>query len=189
MEIAEQHTDQELATLLGKEGSTAFVAIYNRYWAELYTAAFRRLKSKELSEEILQDLFTTLWVNRFQLQINSSLRAYLHQAIRNQVLNYFEKEEVRQRYRAYLQALSSDSDNSVEAIISCNDLAALLEKEVGKLPEKCREVYQLSRQWHLPNKEIAAMLHISEKTVESHLTKALKTLKGQLKDAIFSLLM
>ncbi|NIG57351.1 RNA polymerase sigma-70 factor [Chitinophaga sp. Cy-1792] len=182
------YTDNELLTLLKSDSNTAFVEIYNRYWAELYTAAFRRIKSKEIAEEIIQDLFTNLWINRLVLDIKLSLKAYLHTAIRNAVLNQLEKNEVRERWKAYLKALSTDSDDSLQAIINSNDLSALVDKEIEKLPLKCREVYQLSRKEHLPNKEIAAKLQISEKTVESHLTKALKTLKIQLRDNLQSLL-
>ncbi|RAJ87831.1 RNA polymerase sigma-70 factor (ECF subfamily) [Chitinophaga dinghuensis] len=182
------YTDNELLTLLKSDSNSAFVEIYNRYWASLYTAAYRRIKSRELAEEIIQDIFTNLWINRLTIDIRYSLHSYLHTAIRNAVLNHLEKEEVRERWKAYLKALSNDSDDSLEAIITSNDLSALVEREVEKLPLKCREVYQLSRKEHLPNKEIAARLQISEKTVESHLTKALKTLKLQLKDSLLSLL-
>lgn len=183
----ERYTDEELLALLGNESNAAFVEIYHRYWPGLYSAACKRVKSRELAEEMIQDLFTGLWVNRTLLQVNISLRAYLFTAIRNQVLNHFEKEDVRKRYRARLEATATEQDHSMEDTIACNDLSLVLAKQVEKLPSKCREVYVLSRQQYITNREIAARMQISEKTVESHLTKALKILKLQIKDAMISL--
>ncbi|RBL91838.1 hypothetical protein DF182_04340 [Chitinophaga flava] len=183
----ERYTDDELLALLREESTAAFVEIYQRYWRGLYTAASRRVKSRELAEEMIQDLFTGLWMNRSLLQVNVSLQAYLYTSIRNQVLNHFEKEDVRKRYREQLKATATEQDHSMEEAINSNDLSGLLARQVARLPSKCREVYLMSRQQHIPNREIAARMQISEKTVESHLTKALKILKGQLKDALVSL--
>ena len=75
------HTDEELIIMLRENEVVAFNKIYTRYWYELYVITNKRLRSKEAAEEIIQDFFTTLWINREKINIKGSLKAYLHSAI------------------------------------------------------------------------------------------------------------
>ncbi len=170
----------ELCALLIKSDNHAFEEIFNRYWSILYSAAYKRLKSHEKAEEIVQDLFTLLWSKREDIQIHTSLSGYLLTTVRYLVLNHFQKESVRESYKNSLD-LTHAYDNSTEDTILLNDLKRNLEKEVNDLPPQCRSVYELSRNQHIVNHEIATLLSISEKTVEGHLTKAIKRLKVRLK--------
>ncbi|MEQ7798615.1 RNA polymerase sigma-70 factor [Pedobacter sp. ASV1-7] len=173
-------SDMELCALLVKSDNQAFEEIFNRYWSVLYSAAYKRLKSHEKTEEIVQDLFTLLWSKRENIQIHTSLSGYLLTTVRYLVLNHFQKESVRESYKNSLDPAHA-YDNSTEDTILFNDLKRNLEKEVNNLPPQCRSVYELSRNQHIVNHEIAALLSISEKTVEGHLTKAIKRLKVRLK--------
>lgn len=169
-------TDEKLIELFRAESKPAFEEIYGRYWAKLYSAAFKRVKVHEVAEELVQELFTGLWMNRAQLNIRTSLAAYLQTSIRYMVFNYFSKEYVRRDYQQRM-AVFKNYDNSTEEIILLNDLKYSLENQINLLPTQCRSVYELSRKEHKTNKEIARVLGISEKTVENHLTKALKRLR------------
>jgi RNA polymerase sigma-70 factor (family 1) len=173
-------SDMELCALLVKSDNHAFEEIFNRYWSVLYSAAYKRLKSHEKTEEIVQDLFTLLWSKREDIQIHTSLSGYLLTTVRYLVLNHFQRESVRESYKKSLD-LEDAYDNSTEDTIMLNDLKRNLEKEVNNLPPQCRSIYELSRNQHIVNREIAALLSISEKTVEGHLTKAIKRLKVRLK--------
>jgi RNA polymerase sigma-70 factor (ECF subfamily) len=180
MRFFNHYSDEELILMLEEENISAFEEIYNRYWAKLYSSAYKRTSSKEVSEEIVQDLFTNLWVNKNKIKIESTLAGYLYTAVRYRVFNYYSKEYVRRNYHESVQSLVHDVDNSTEETILLNDLTQHVEKEVSLLPIKCRSVYTLSRNENKSNKEIAAVLGISEKTVENHMTKALKRLKVKL---------
>lgn len=163
----------------------AFEEIYNRYWNKLYAAAYKRLQSKEVSEELVQDLFTSLWVNRNTINIHTSLAAYLFTSVRYLVLGQVQKEMVRANYKdsLYLNRV----DNSTEETVLLKDLVTNLNVAVEQLPVKCKSVFELSRKENKSNKEIAAELGISEKTVENQLTKALKRLRLSLNSLLMSL--
>ncbi|QEC53770.1 RNA polymerase sigma-70 factor (ECF subfamily) [Anseongella ginsenosidimutans] len=183
----EKLSDNDLTGLLKKGNIAAFEEIYNRYWSRLYSAAYKRVKSREVCQEIIQDLFTSLWLSGKELQIRASLEGYLLTAVRYKVFNHIEKELVRRNYRSTLPEASLRIDNSTEETILLNDLSQQLEEEIVQLPEKCRQVFELSRKQQKSNKEIALELNISEKTVENHITKALRLMRAGLKDSIASL--
>jgi len=89
----------------------------------------------------------------------------------------YRKEQVKAKYKAAFKIVNSEADNSTEDSIMLKELTYTIQTEVNQLPDKCRSVYELSRNEHKTNKEIALHLGISEKTVENHLTKALKRLR------------
>jgi RNA polymerase sigma-70 factor (ECF subfamily) len=173
----ERFSDEELAVFLSRSDTAAFEEIFNRYWSKLYATAYKRIRNSEAAEEIVQDLFTFLWDKRTDTHIHTSLSAYLFTSIRYRVLNYLEKVVVRESYKHTLIAAEALYDNSTEETVFLNDLARNIAKEVNHLPPKCRSVFELSRKGHKTNREIAEVLGISEKTVENHLTRALRQLK------------
>jgi RNA polymerase sigma-70 factor (family 1) len=171
-------SEEELVGYLKQDKLHAFKEIYTRYWKRLYGAAYKRLKNKELCEEIVQELFTTLWMKRQTLHISTGLAAYLYSSVSHYVIDYYRKELVREKYRESFKVIHSrDTNNSTEEAVLLKDLTDTIELEISHLPDKCRSVYELSRKEHKSNKEIALFLGISEKTVENHLTKALKRLQ------------
>ncbi|RYF97595.1 MAG: RNA polymerase sigma-70 factor [Chitinophagaceae bacterium] len=173
--------DIELLELLGTEEDIyAFNEIYNRYWDRMYGAAFKRLKLPEIAEEMVQDLFTDIWLRRRSLHITTALPIYLFSAIRYRVINYIHKEILKNNYAQNVLAVNADFDNSTEDILLVSDLNNCLREQVNLLPEKCREVFELSRNEFKSNKEIAQSLGISEKTVENHMTRALRRLRTSL---------
>jgi RNA polymerase sigma-70 factor (family 1) len=175
-------SDEKLSILLFDGDAVAFEEIFSRYWLKLYRAALKRVKSREVAEEIIQDLFTLLWAKRGSVQIRISLAAYLFTSVRYLVINHIQKEMVRESYKDSFQAANVFCDNSTEETVFLNELIRNIEKEVKSLPSQCRSVFELSRKENKTNREIAEVLGISEKTVEGHLTKAIKHLKGGLTD-------
>ena len=174
------YSDEGLLKLLKQQELGAFEEIYVRYWKKLYSAAYKRVQSREISEELVQDIFTSLWINRHVLKIEV-LSAYLHSAIKYKVINHLEKEMSRRVYaQSQVKSLVS-VENSTEDSVYLNELNLALEKEIQKLPPKRKQIFKLSRQEHLSIKQVASYLGISEKTAENQLGKALKELKVNLK--------
>jgi len=178
------HTDVQLAGLFELGDIGAFEEIYNRYWLKLYSAAYKRLKEREAAKEIVQDFFTNFWINREQVKIQTSLQGYLFTSIKYLVLNYKRAEAVRNSYAGVLLMVNSSFDNSTEESYDYKELLERVEVEVNHLPPKCRNVFELSRKQYKTNKEIAQLMGISEKTVENHLTKALRYLRVNLNSVL-----
>lgn len=173
-------SETELTELLQQDSLGAFREIYVRYWKALYGEAYKRLKDKDQCEEIVQELFAGLWNKRMALQIDGTLGGYLYKSVGYRVIDQYRREMVRAKHRALFKAVYSEADHSTENAIMLKDLEQSINLAVGQLPDKCRSVYELSRVEHKTNKEIAEYLGISEKTVENHLTRALKKLRVSL---------
>lgn len=168
-------SDIQLIDRLKLDDETALAAIYKKYWALLYTSAYHVLKDGHACEDIIQELFIKLWNNRYQIQITFSLRAYLYASIRYEVYRQIRKGPVRADI--FDEALSYIHSPDAYDSMEYKELNIRVSSIVNTLPEKCREVYKLSREDCLSHKEIASQLNISTKTVENHLTKALRHLR------------
>lgn len=177
MDNLENRSDEALLELLKEENRQAFNVLYNRYWKKLYNTANKRIKDSEVAEEIIQDLFTSLWLNRHKLNIHTSFESYLHSSVRYMIIACFQKQMNKLRFEEGFSRVNVIADTATEDSILTNDLLSVLNRKVYALPEKCRSVFELSRKDHKTNKEIAATLGISEKTVENHMTRALKILR------------
>lgn len=173
--------DAALLTALpaGEEG--AFEEIYKRYCYRLFTVAYRKLKSREVAEELVQDLFTGLWSKRASHQIQQ-LDHYLFAALRYRIINYIKQQEVKAGYEFYCQVCLASTTTNTEDAVALKDLTAALAAGLSRLPEKSQEVFRLSRFEHYTISEISLRLNLSEKTVEYHLTKSLKLLREGLQD-------
>lgn len=171
------YSDAELIALLIKGNRDAYECIYNNYWPRLYAFVYNRLKIKEATEEIIQEVFFSLWTKRAELVITHSLSAYLFTAVKYQVFNYIKADKVRRTYASHFYRYEQKMDNSNQENIEVTDLKNAVEKEVARLPEKCQQVFRMSRHEHRSVRDIAETLNISPKTVENHLTKALRQLR------------
>lgn len=175
--------DSALVEALGKDNREAFAEIYERYWSRLFWVFYRKLKAKEVAEELVQDLFISLWNKRATTQIEN-LEHYLFSAVKYRIIDYIRAQLTRESYSVYYKAFISIENHETEETVAVNDLTFALEESIDKLPEKSREVFRLSRLEHRSIREIAKLLNLSEKAVEYHLTKALKMLRGHLKDFV-----
>ncbi len=135
---------------------------------------------RDTAHELVQDSFINLYKHKNTAQEIKSVRAYLYVILKNNILNHYRKESARKKYQEYLAVHSSPLDNSTELAIESRELERQLNGEIEKLPPKCRAVFKLSRKEHLSNKEIASRLGISENTVEQHMRKAIRELRGSL---------
>jgi RNA polymerase sigma-70 factor (family 1) len=170
-------TDIQLLNLIKTDNEPAFKEVYNRYWKHLYAFAYKRVKSREVAEEIVQDFLTNFWANRNKIFIQTSFEGYIYTSVKHLVLNHFTKEARKIVVFENLSTAGSNKDNSTEEVILLHELHTVIAREVSQLPVKCRSVFELSRMQNKSNKEIAQVMGISEKTVEGHLSKAIKRLK------------
>jgi RNA polymerase sigma-70 factor (family 1) len=182
-----KQSDLQLVVLLKQGEEQALSELYMRYWDKLLVVAANHLDSPEEAEEVLQDIFFSLWQRRETLELKYSLATYLSVAVKYRIINLMDKQ-----YRLRHKMKSSISEAEM---LSPSAETGLLEKElmeqiaiaVKRLPEKCRIVFTMSREQGMSHKQIAAELNISEKTVTNHLTKAIKDLKDGLNSNTFLL--
>ena len=178
--------EKDLLRCLQAGQEAAFTEIYNRYWKKLFYVAAQKLQNLSEAEEVVQDIFLDLWKRREALQITTCLEAYLAVCVKYKVINILARKSRQQRYQ--LQASQQPlSDHSTIQVLQLQELKEQLVNETAKLPEKCQLVFRLSREGGFSHKQIASRLGISEKTVESHLSKALRTLRTSLSCFLASL--
>ena len=172
----DQQDDMRLFILMQRGDEKAFNAIYHRYAPLLFLHANRMLKDSELTKDVVQDLFASLWHKRNEIIVVSNLKSYLYTSVRNKVLDLFAKEKVRLHYQDSL--LTQDHKSNVtEQAIQTKELTEIIEMELKNLPEQMRKVFLLSRQEEKSYKEIADEMDITEGTVKKQIYLALKRLK------------
>lgn len=181
-------TVADLAKFLRNEEEGAFEEIHNRFFPLLYRHAMGMLHDHELSKDVLQDVFTQLWIKRNAIEIKTSLNAYLYVITRNVVLRKIERTK---HYERYLNSLEREIDrigNTTDEQYIENELCEKIEAEIDKLPEKMKEVFRLSISGDYTNKELSKLLSISEHTVKSHIKKANKKVRFKISHLIMRLL-
>ncbi|HWZ02658.1 MAG TPA: RNA polymerase sigma-70 factor [Mucilaginibacter sp.] len=172
--------DEQLVILLKKGEHTAFTEIYNRYAESLAGFAASKLYSLDDAKDILHDLFVKLWENRDQINITSNLQSYLYAIIRHRIIDKIRKNITREEYGSMLQTLTVESQQNIEHQIAEKELKQKIQKALNELPPRVQEIYQLSREQYLSNREIAEKLNLSEQTVKNQLSVALKHLRQSL---------
>lgn len=187
MVIYRDLSDNELYLYLHEGDENAFTEIYNRFWKKLFTIAANRVGNLEEAEEIVQDLFTSLWNKRFDMVLRSDLASYLAVSVKYRVIKSMDR---RYNEKRYVDSLLGTGliDDSTQQKLAFEELQEELEKHIQNLPEKCQLVFRLSRQDGYSQKKIAKELGISEKTVEAHLGKAFKKLRARLAGFLTTLL-
>ena len=184
------HEDLMLVNLLKQNNELAFQKIYNSYWDKLFAYTYNRLHIRETSEEVVQDVFFSLWAKRESIMITSSLSAYLYGATKHRLLNELRSVKVRKAYASdYASFINNLYDNSNVEQQDLNDLEHSIEARISELPKQCQAVFRLSRQEHIPNQSIAERLNISTKTVENYLTQALKYIRTSLGEFLVFLIL
>lgn len=169
--------DKELIDRLRNGEESALTELYNRFWQSLFMSAYNILKDKELCEDIIQDIFMNIWNNREKLEIHISLKGYMYACARYQVFNHFKKNKDKIHVELFDDLDKRFQHATPETLLMHEELVQQINAIVERLPQKCQQVYKLSREEQLSHKEIAAQLDISTKTVENHITKALQTIR------------
>ncbi|MEJ2903524.1 RNA polymerase sigma factor [Pedobacter panaciterrae] len=171
-------SDAELILLWQNGADNAFEVLYKRYAVGLLSAALSKTRSRELSEEIIQETFLTLFTRKKTANQIINLSAFLYTIVKHKIIDHYRREKLLKRYEEHSSHIFTETDNSTLQTIESKELEQQLIFQIEKLPLRCRSVFNLSRNHHLTNKEIASELHISENTVEQHMRKALRLLRS-----------
>jgi len=179
-------SDHDLLRLLSSGEKDAFNEIYERYVGLLYVYAFKLTNDNEDANDIVQEVFLSL-LTKTDLQIKKTLSSYLYSAIRYKVFDLFSHKKVRAGYLESFQEFIDKGEHLTDNYIREKELAALVEKEIGLLPPKMRQIFESSRKAALSQKQIAEKFNISEKTVKKQINNSIKILKLKLDKLIFFL--
>lgn len=172
-------TDEMLWARASRGDKRAFETLYKRHWQTLLDDAYRRLKVRQEAEEVVQDIFVSLYNRRASLEIRDNLAGYLHRSVQLAVYNKIRSYITQRNYRR-LEALRLEGvAEDVLATAEYRELNDALQHTIRRLPEKCRQVFLLSREQGLGYRQIALELNISPNTVERHINKALKVLRQE----------
>ena len=175
------YSDEQILSLIQQNSDeSAFTMLYDRYFRILFNYTYSKVNDQFAAQEIVQELFVSIWQQRHKNTVNSC-RSYLFSSVKNLIISYYRKEYTRKFHYDRWEVQSEGSVDLTDQDILTSDLQSRYEQGLHLLPPKCKEVFILSRKGH-SNKEIARQLLISEKTVEQHITKALRVLKEYLKE-------
>ena len=176
-EAWEQYEDGRLAAALAKGNADALQALYFRYAKPLFGYLWKRTRDRDTAEELVQELFTKVWKNHRQVDPSKSIRAYLYQCAYHLAIDHL-RHMVRQN-----EAGLPDQEGHSQAVDEVGFARRkAISRAIGELPEAQRNAFVLSRFEGLKYAEIAAVLNISVKTVETHIGRALKKLREGLRE-------
>ncbi len=179
MKPQKHYTDEELTEALSMGRKEAIENIFLQYYSFVRIKVHRIVKDEHAAEDVAQEVFFEIWKNRSKLPIISSFKAYLQRASVNRAMNYVRDLKIKWDDEDKLMGESSEEISALQQV-ELKDFQNEVDQAIDSLPEKCRVVFILSRFEDMSHKEISEHLGISVKTVENHMTKALKLLKQQL---------
>jgi RNA polymerase sigma-70 factor (ECF subfamily) len=167
---------------LRRSDRQAFELIFDRYKEQLYFFTQGYLHSYADSEEIIQNVFLSLWESRDSLKEELSLKSFLYKITVNNIYNYLKHKAIENKYLEHVSNQEVKLDDNSEESIIFNDLKKTIDQLVEDLPSKQQLIFKLSRKEGLSHNEIAARLGLSVRSVENQIYKALKHIRERLKN-------
>ncbi|CAL1520130.1 RNA polymerase sigma-70 factor [Chitinophaga sp. MM2321] len=165
--------------------TTAFEALYRATVATLSNQAFRILKDREQTKDIIQDVFISLYIKRDELPADVNISGYLSNAVKYKVSNILRDRLVKENHHQVLLKQGHQQEAISPTALEHNELKKQIAQSISTLPYKCREVFMLNYYGNLGYKAIAQEMGISVKTVEKHMSKALQVLRKELKEEYY----
>lgn len=180
MKDLELYNDENLMQEMKADNVYAFDILYKKYSKNLYNFSYSILKSKEDSENVLQDVFFVLWEKRLTIEKGSSVRYFIFTAAHNAAITVLRKRTSEIKFLEYLKSLQGVNQETLNSTIEYNELSDKLNEIIDQLPQRQKEVYLLHHEQGLKYNEIAGKLNISINTIENHMSRALKTIRMKL---------
>jgi RNA polymerase sigma-70 factor (ECF subfamily) len=174
-------------TLPDRQDEQGFDLLYEFYKPKLFIIVNSYIPSREDAEEIVHDVLIRIWEKKDRIRVHSNLTAYLYSMTRNACLDYLRarksklSKEINIHQQEHSLNYNAMADETASSIL-LKELQALVKSGIDELPEKCKSVFVKSRMEGLNHKEISEELHISPKTVENHISRALRHLRTTLKE-------
>jgi RNA polymerase sigma-70 factor (ECF subfamily) len=161
------------------ENMDAFEQLFKCYYAPLVVYAGKFVESTDTAREIVQDFFVRLYEKRGTLSIETSVKSYLYRSIYNCCINYINQRNIQDKHLKNIAIERNDEEN-LENEINSTELQYRIHEVIEELPAKCRRIFKMNRFEGLKNDEIASLLNLSKRTVETQISKALKILRKKL---------
>jgi len=173
---ASEYSDEELYRQMSLGNENAYYSLFEKHWERLYVISVHLIKDREIAKDVVQEVFLSFWENKGHRAIEN-VGAYLSRAAKFASLKELRdnKSEWHEGIERAKELSSTEPDN-----LDIEELQEQIATAVDELPERCKEVFILSREQHLTNKEIAQKLNLSQRTVETHISNALKHLRKTL---------
>jgi len=187
MQKKKQICDFELISRIKEGDESAFRIVFDLYSSKLYAFSYRFLKEKEPCQEVVQEVFLNLWINRAKLDNQYPIAPYLYTITRRLTLNVLRHVATSQCAMDKMWLNVKKVSNETEEEVFSEDLSRFTEQVLSKMPKQQQLIFRMSRHQELSYDEIAEELNLSRNTVKNHLVAALKTLRTQLNKA-FSIL-
>lgn len=168
-------SDEELVRLIAQGKESAYYTLFERHWERLYKISLGITRDEEIAKDVVQEVMLSVWKRRETLTVEK-VGAYLSRSAKLQSLKTLRDAHLEKYETLFDVHIAGSPAEQLEAA----DLQASLAQALAGLPERCREVFLLSREEELSNAEIAQKLNISQRTVETHISNALSHLKGKL---------
>jgi len=158
----------------------SFTEIYNSYWKKVYSISMAKLNDSDLAKGIVQEVFKSLWERRESIEVIQQIDHYLIRSAKLKTLEYLRNQSIRSKHHEAIALKQTSFSNDMESEIIHSNLHDTLLPLIEALPPKCKEVFKMSREKELSNKEIASILLISERAVGHHIAKAVSILRLRL---------
>ena len=175
-----QYSDAQLLLELQSGNDSAFQEIYERYADKLIAFALKKTQNEDEAMDMVQELFLSVWKNRYTIQVNGPLEAYLIVSVNYMAYKWFKKQSKQPQSLNDFMELPDMAEDSTAQKLSFAELSFLINREIADMPEKMRQVYLCSREQDMNGQQIAAELGISHQTVRNQISSAL----GRLKKAV-----
>lgn len=180
MTISSDKMKQIIYQIAMNDSQEDFKAFYLAYYSKLFNLANYYIKSEQSAEEIVSDTFYAIWEQRAKLLEVHHLNAYICQMVRNISISYIRRNSGKENtdlFEAIDPHTSSNTDENPESELISMELMDLLNHAIDNLPDRCKLVFKLVREEHLKYKDVAQMLNLSIKTIEAHMSLAIKRLR------------
>ena len=174
------YSDEELMQEITSDNMFAFDVLYKKYCKRVYKFGYSILKLQEESENLMQDVFLSLWENRHKVEKDASVKSYIFTIAYNSAISIIRKKAKESQFVEYLKSIQEINQEPVNVELEYNELTNKLDEIIKELPQRQKEVYLLHRVEGLKYNEIAERLHVSVNTIENHMSRALKTIREKL---------
>lgn len=183
MPTVDLYNMKECFQSLAKGDASAFGTIFEFYKKRVFGVALKMLKSETEAEEIVQDVFLSIWLAKSKLDNINDPEAYLFTITYNTIYAHLKKVSRNQELLKTIINHLTETQNTTDDTIAANETGKLINEVIQQLPPQQRAVYELSKQEGLSYDEIAERMHLSRNTVRNHLAEAMKTIRAFLKKA------